>query len=72
MKRVTVNITEAELAELHRLSDLSDIPWSELLRRALDQYLNKPDIRARIADKDADQAAVWGETLKAEEENLLG
>jgi hypothetical protein len=39
-----MNLTEAELTALRAMAEVVGLPWAELVRRAVDQYLAKPDV----------------------------
>lgn len=41
MKRVNVHLTDLQIKELRQLSDNKGMPVSELVRRAIDDYLRK-------------------------------
>lgn len=41
MIRINVYVTEKELAALRKLADDTGLPFSEYIRRALDEYLAK-------------------------------
>jgi len=41
MKRIAVNLSEFQLERLRRLSALRGVPYSELIRRAVDEFLDR-------------------------------
>jgi len=41
MKRINVNISDKQDKEIHRIAKEEGLTFSELIRRALDEYLEK-------------------------------
>jgi len=41
MKRVSISLSESQMERLRKLSTLRGIPYAELIRRALDEFLDK-------------------------------
>jgi metal-responsive CopG/Arc/MetJ family transcriptional regulator len=41
MKRININISDKQDKEFHRLAKEEGLTFSELIRRALDEYLRK-------------------------------
>jgi predicted DNA-binding protein len=43
MKRVTYHLTEQQIAKLKRLSEKTGLKVADLIRRAVDEYLEKKE-----------------------------
>ena len=44
LKRINTTITQTQFEALHHLSGQTSIGFAELLRRAIDRYLEAPDV----------------------------
>lgn len=48
MKRINIHLTDLQIKELKKLSDNTGISVSELVRRAIDEYLRKQKERSEL------------------------